>query len=451
MNWAWLRALGPRAAPYEIAAHPLGRRSRPVLSEDYYAKRRRRLRIRPGARQVRVGPGPRPPARAPQGGGLLVLESDLLGPIGEHDDTRPFTPVVLVDGEPAATGFGRGLITLEAGDHLVQVQAGASAGYHPVRMRPGGHVALSSFVPQRVDASLRGAAFLRRFPTAATAAVPRRIGHLVDVPVAAAALVAGVVFGAAVLAPLDPPQSLALLAAVAFGVLCAVAGHWAVRLLQRLAVARAERRLAGPLPAASHAPQAFPGGSWRLIDPHDTAAPAGSDGMAVLRLGLTFIQSPQPGSVPETPPIDMRSRIGEAYPRRLRSSMFAPAPDPAREAEAAAKRLRRFGEAYPPEARPWVDAPLVAVDGAPVPAAWGINEYRLPPGTHRLAIAAPPPPEVLTGEDTAIELGEAAAEAAVALAADAPVTLDAMARIAMAPAEAGWELARYEASLVLER
>ncbi|MCD0443797.1 hypothetical protein LO763_09195 [Glycomyces sp. A-F 0318] len=445
MNWAWIRALGGvRAAPYEIAAHPLGRPTRPVLSEAYYAKRRRRFRLRYGSRPVRVGGGPGP--RPPQGGGLLVLESDLLGPIGEHDDTRPFTPVVLVDGEPVATGFGRGLVTLEAGDHLVQVQAGASAGYHPVRMRPGGHAAVSSFVPQRADASLRGAAFLRQFPMTATGAVPRRIGYLVDVPVTALALVAGVVLGAALMAPLDPPTALGLLAALAIGVVCAVLGHWAVRLLQRLAVARAERRL-GSLPAALHAPQPFPGGSWRLIDPHDTAAPAGSDGMAVLRLGLTFVRSPQPRDVPEAPPIDMRSRIGEEYPRRLRRSAFAPGPDPAREAEAAAARVKRFGEAYPPEARPWVDAPLVTVDGEPVPAAWGVNEYRLAPGAHRVDIAAPPPPAVLTGADTAVELGGASATMAVDLRADRPVARDAMARIAMVPAASGRELARYRAEL----
>lgn len=459
MNWAWLYALGLRAAPYEIAAHPLGRAGRQVLSEDYYAKRRKRLRIRPWTRTVGLGStrfdlGERTPVRRPAGGGLLILESDLLGPIGEHEDTRPFTPVVLVDGEPVATGFGRGLIALEAGDHLVQIQAGASAGYHPISVRPDGHVWLASFVPQRLDATLRGAVFLRQFPMAPTQAVPRRLSHLVDMPVTTAAMFIGFFTGTVIATAFDLTEWVAAAAAGAFGVVTALAAHQLVRLVHRLVVARAERRLAQPLPFAVHAPQAFPGGSWRLIDPQDLTAPQGSEGMAVLRLNLTFSQTRhrQEPLIPETAPIDMTARIGEQYPRRLRPSVFGPKPatDKGREACRAAKRRRQFGEAYPPEARPWVDAPQVAVDGEPVPAAWGINEYRLSPGEHRITVAVPPPPEVLTGDATEIALGDASGEYLAALRTDRPVSLDGMARIEMTPAETGWELSRYTASLTLD-
>lgn len=462
MNWAWLRALGVSyTAPYEIAAHPLGRKSRPVLSEDYYAKRRKRIRIRPWTRSLRLGSArfeddlePRPSMSRPDGSGLLILESDLLGPIGEHEDTRPFTPVVLIDGEPVATGFGRGLITLEPGDHLVQIQSGASAGSWPVQVRANGYVWLSSFVPQRLGPARSGAEFLRQFPIAPTQAIPRRLSHLVDAPFAMTAAFAGVFFGTSAVSSLDPPKWIEVAAAMAFGLLSPLIALGLIRLVHRAAVAWAEHRLARPLPPTIHAPQRFPAGSWRLIDPQDPTAPQGSEGMAVLRLTLTFEQKAhrQDLLIPETPPIDMTARIGEEYPRRLRPSLFGPklAVDLEREARRAAKRRKQFGEAYPPEARPWIDAPLVTVDNESVPAAWGINEYRLPPGLHRIKAAVPPPPEVLTGEATEIALAEANAEYRADLSTDRPIHLNGMARIEMAPAETGWELSRYSALLTLE-
>ncbi|WP_143015068.1 hypothetical protein [Glycomyces harbinensis] len=361
--------------------------------------------------------------------------------------------MVLIDGEPAATGFGRGLIALEPGDHLVQIQAGASAGYFPVSMRPNGYVWLSSFVPQRLDATLRGADFLRQFPMAPTQAVPRRLSHLIDMPVSTAAFFLGAFAGIAATTALDLSTWIAAAGMGIFATASALAAQQLTFLAHRAAVARAERRLARPLPPAIHAPQPFPGGSWRLIDPQDRAVPQGSEGMAVLRLCLTFDQTPhrQEPHLPNTAPIDMTARIGEEYPRRLRPSIFGPKlQDEKRDARRAAKRRRQFGEAYPPEARPWVDAPLVAVDGEPVPAVWGINEYRLSPGEHQITVVVPPPPEVLTGDATEIALDDANGEYSADLRTDRPAVLNGMARIEMTPAESGWELSRYSASFTLE-
>jgi hypothetical protein len=57
---------------------------------------------------------------------------------------RPFCPVFLVDGVPAATGFGTGAVVVPAGRRLVQAQSGVSGPYWPVEVPDGGVVRLES-------------------------------------------------------------------------------------------------------------------------------------------------------------------------------------------------------------------------------------------------------------------------------------------------------------------
>lgn len=447
MNWAWLRALGTaHAAPYEIARHPLGERT--VHPHEYYAAgrnfRRTRLRLRDAPALFASGP-------AETGSGFLVFESDLLGPITEAARTRPFTPVLLVNGEPAATGFGRADIMLEPGPHLVELRSGGSAGYWPIEMRPGGTVRLTGFTRQRLAVGTAADQLREQF-LIPTASAPPRLGRRFPMYLSLIGAVLGFAAPALPLAGLPIDRTPGLLLAAGAAIAGATGGYWAARGIERIVLALAEQRLAGGVRSAVHRPTAFPGGSWRPVDPRDTEPPLTGDGMAALRLTLAYVESPHaddPGRG-SRPPLRRRWRRGEDPPHRIvgphRYDPKRPV-DEAEEAKAAGKRRNRFGESYPPEARPWAAPPVVRIDGEPVPAIWGVNEYRLPPGGHQVMVEVPPPPEVLAGDKTEIRLGEDARfERTLRLDENGTAAIEAVASIEMTPDAEGWELARYQGS-----
>ncbi|RRR99456.1 hypothetical protein [Glycomyces terrestris] len=445
MNWAWLRALGPAyAAPYEIARHPLAEHA--LHPHEYYAAGRS---LRRGRLRLRDVPSLFASPRRGSGSGFLVFESDLLGHIEDVPGTRPFTPVLLIDGAPAATGFGTADIMLDPGPHLVEYQSGASAGYWPVDLAPGGTVRLTAFTRQR----LGPAGVLRDLHLIPTGAAPLRLGRRFTMYATMIGAVAG--FGALVLPLADAPvaRTPGLLLAAAAAAVGAAAGHWLARGAERLVLDHAERRLAGRTRFAVHRPTAFPNGSWRPIDPRDPSPPQADADMAALRLILTYVQVPHAvdfgrGS---RAPLRRRWRLGEPVPTRLVGPhQYDPRRpvDEAAETEAAAKRRNRFGESYPPESRPWVPAPVVRIDGEPVPALWGVNEYRLQPGEHEIHLAIPGPPEVLTGEHTEIDLAET--NRTVRLAENATAAIEAAAEIEMTPDPEGWELAHYAGSFTTD-
>ncbi|THV34380.1 hypothetical protein [Glycomyces buryatensis] len=418
MNWRWIRALGEGAAPYEIAAHPLTDRT--VFAHELYT-----VWIRSTAAERGL---------PPPGKGVLILESDLLGRIAESDATRPFTPVVLIDGEPIATGFGRADITLDPGRHLLEIQSGASAAYAPIDIEGGKFTRMSSFVPQRLDGADTGdaRALLRRFTLTPTIAVPPRPSRWFTPAVCFAGTAASALATLAVLDRTDVEGLAWLLLVVVVATLGGIGFYWAARLIEAAAVAAAELRLKARLPVAGHHEAAIGDGTWRPVDVRDTAAPQPPPGQAVLRLAVAYTQSPNdPQALPGTI-LDEKA------------------------AEQAARRRRVIGEEYPPEARPWVERPVVRIDDAPVPAIWGVNEYHLTPGGHRVDVGVPGPAEVLRDDQTTVVLpADAEVRIDVVLRGAEPTVVEATAAIEMVPGFEGWELERYagtiEARTVSER
>ena len=401
LNFRWLQALGSEAAaPYELVAHPLG--SLKVYPHSFYS-----IRVR-----ARMGERVMPTATA----GVLVLGSDLRGGIAELDRARPFTPVVLIDGEPALTGFGSGDVDLAPGVHLLEVQTGASGAYWPIDVKAGRFTRMTSFVKQRLDDG-SPIEMMRQSVLIPTRAMPPRMGRLASTVLAAVAGVAAFGLTAVALESMGVPfpdsvglRMLIFALLVTVGIVGAVFGHRAGVLIEQLWNRIAEARLMVGLPVAEHAERPCPGGRWRPVDPRDEAPPRG------LRLNLAYVQTPhQPQETPST--ILDEDAVADA-----------------------AERARRFGEDYPPQIRPWVAPPRVLIDGEPVPAIWGVNEYRLSPGSHRVELAVPPPPEALLDTETEVELGP---ESRIDVEVSDAGAVDALARIEMTPSWDGDQLQRY--------
>ncbi|HEU5128806.1 MAG TPA: hypothetical protein VFU12_12530 [Glycomyces sp.] len=320
---------------------------------------------------------------------------------GPHGRPRPFTPVFLVDGRPAASGFGTGVIEVEAGLRLVQVQCGASGAYAYVEVPSEGRVALASTVPRLLDHRT----------------TERRTSHF--------------------------------------------HGQFDLALKGR---ARA------PEPAAE--------GRWRAVDPRDPRRPRAEPGQAVLRLDLAYVQPPSGESVelgltasaltddalterrePQRPrPSEtFKEQVGEGLEdlgrgqQRIWDEHRAAQREiwsASGKAKAHAKRgLDLLGEARRPPVRPWVDPPRVTVGEASVPAIWGVNEYRLPAGTHLVEVAVPPPPESI-GRDAAVSLGgDARLLFELELPEGTMTTVEAIAQVTMTVDAKGTGLASYAATI----
>lgn len=405
LNYRWLRALGSEAAaPYELAAHPLG--ARKVHLHNLYSvwiRARMSERVMPTDEQ-----------------GVLTLASDLHGGITEFDGARPFTPVVLIDGEPVATGFGSGDIDLEPGRYLLQIQSGASGAYWPIDIEPGLFTRVTSFVPQRLGEG-PVPELVRQWFLLPTRSVPPRLGRAATAVLAALGSLAGFAAVGLTMLQLDSGDSqsrliiyLAVVGYVLASILGGILFYRIGLLIERVWNRIAEARLKFDLPVAEYRETPCPVGTWRPVDPRDASPAAG------LRVNLAYVQAPHR---PEAP-------LGTIVDEQ--------------EVARAAKRARQFGEDYPPEVRPWMSAPRVVINGEPVPAIWGVNEYRLAPGTHRVTVEVPPPPEVLVGAGTEVELGP---DSVLDTEVGASGAVEALARVEMTPGFEGWELQRYSATL----
>ncbi|WP_199034217.1 hypothetical protein [Glycomyces salinus] len=352
--------------------------------------------------------------------GILILESDLLGGIEELDEPRPFTPVALIDGEPVATGFGRVDIDLEPGRYLLQIQSGASGAYWPIEVKRGLFTRVTSFVPQRLDEG-PVPELVRQWFLLPTRSVPPRMGRAVTAVLAVLGSLAGFAAVGLTLLQFDSGESqsrliiyLALVGYVLASILGGILFYRIGLLIERVWNRIAEARLRFGLPVAEYRETPCPVGTWRPVDPRDVSPAAG------LRVNLAYVQAPHR---PEAP-------LGTIVDEQ--------------EVARAAKRARQFGEDYPPEVRPWMSAPRVVIDGEPVPSIWGVNEYRLAPGTHRVTVEVPPPPEVLVGAGTEVELGP---DSVLDTEVGASGAVEALARVEMTPGFEGWELRRYSATL----
>ncbi|WP_199034223.1 hypothetical protein [Glycomyces salinus] len=260
-------------------------------------------------------------------------------------------PVILIDGAPAATGRGRGRIAVPAGRHLVQVQAGASGRHWPVEVPEGGEVRLSSVVAEPFYSGVlseRMRRFYRCFRLG-----PRRLGR---------------------------------------------------------SVARFE-------PVGEDI-------TWRPVDPDDLSEPDPGSG-AILRIHVVFLydsfHSIQPLEVRRTPlpeapvaaqPIPGRRQdpdapfvevIGEELEgmgrwwKRERRALVRDMRWDHAAGERKAATVRRRG-------LPWVEPPRITLDDRELPAIWGLNEYRLPPGSHDLLEVAIPRPAPLLDKGTEVDL-----------------------------------------------
>ncbi|GAB3220016.1 hypothetical protein GCM10027447_03860 [Glycomyces halotolerans] len=363
-------------------------------------------------------------------------------------------PVVLVDGVPAATGLGCGRIVVPAGRHLVQVQAMASGRYWPVEVPDGGTVRLSSvvaeprysgFLPQRMDR------FYRCFALGPRAFV-KPYQSLVA-PTALAVALFAVVFLAT-----GPASAAGPMAAVAVWGALAVwptARSWWHR-LRGVPVARYE-----PVPVDGAV-------SWRIVDPGDET-PADAGGRAVLRIHPVFLHdaggdfrpvvvertrpptvpvaaAPIPGR-PERPDATVTEVLGEELEgigrwtrsewRALRRQMGWDADYRERLEQARAAESGRAA------VLPWIDPPRVTIGDRELPAIWGLNEYRLEPGTYLVEVAVPGPPQRLD-KGTKVDLpGKARLLYECKLEPGAVTTIEAYARITTVMGGDGLALREY--------
>lgn len=312
-------------------------------------------------------------------------------------------PVVLVDGIPTATGLGTGRIVVPAGKHLVQVQFLGSGRYWPVDVEAGREVRLSSLVAEPYFSG-HLTERMRRF-CGCFALGPR--AFLRPHQTLLGPTVAAVAMYALMFLTLGPDDPRGPMAAVAVWFLLALA-PWARAAWHRLrgiSVARYE-------PEGTEV-------TWRPVDPDDLAPP--EPGAAVLRVHSVLLHD---GDTEREPIRVPRTRPPEVPPGAR--PLANPAEDPdaplievlGTELEGIGRWAKgewgmlvrnmgwdretreRLAEARKQEAQrgevlPWIDPPRVTVGDRELPAIWGLNEYRLPPGRYMVELAVPGPPHAL--------------------------------------------------------
>lgn len=340
------------------------------------------------------------------GRGLIMVRSanTLSAPgaaLGPPDRPRPYTPVILVDGKPAATGFGVGAIEVDPGLRLVQVQCGASGAYAHVEVPPAGRVELSSVVPRRLDhrtAAQRTSGFHHQFGLTVKGRHHERAAS---------------------------PD-----------------GHW--------------RAIT---PSDPQRPRSEPGMAVLRLDLAYMQRPSEEDIALGLSAAALTDETIGERREPRRPrPFEpFQEQIGEDLEKlaegqhRIWSEHRAAQKEiwsKAGKAKAHARRgLELLGEARCPLVRPWVDPPKVTVGDSSVQAIWGINEYRFTAGTHLVEIAVPPPPEAI-GRDTAVSLdGASRLLFELELPEGTMTTIEAIAEIAMTVDVKGTGLASYAGTI----
>lgn len=309
--------------------------------------------------------------------------------------------MILVDGRPAATGFGVGAIEVDPGLRLVQVQCGASGAYAHVEVPSAGRVELSSVVPRRLDhrtAAQRTSNFHRQFDLTVKG---RRHEPAVS--------------------PEDDWQAIA--------------------------------------PDDPQRPRSEPGTAVLRLDLAYMQRPSEED----IALGLSAAAPPEAkddgrhGPHRPRPFETFKEQIGEDLERLAEGQhriwgehRAAQREIWSRSGKARAHALRGLdllGESRCPVVRPWVDPPKVTVGDSPVRAIWGVNEYRFAAGTHLVEIAVPPPPEAV-GRGAAVSLdGASRLLFELELPEGTMTTVEAIAEIAMTVDAEGTGLASYAGTI----
>lgn len=341
---------------------------------------------------------------------------------------RPFTPVLLIDGRPATTGFGEGTVTVPAGRHLVQLQSGASGPYRAVDVPEGGTVDLDAVTTRR-----RNLRCMEGSPTdsyADMAIGPRNRVRIKDgwqyrsfftgCTAGAALLLVMLFLGGVGPIPDFDTRSTATLMPLAIVVFGAMALRAIVELSRR-----------SP-PGEAFGPQYTAGIGHRVLDPADTSEPETVPGRAALRVHVVYRQERH------------GKNAGPGKPTG--TSLKALATD--KRALERRDNWQATGEPAPPKVRPWAAPPVVRVGGRELPAVWGLNEYWLLPGDYTVEVAVPPPPEDLVAKGTEVKLGKRAMlRTSLPVRADRPATVGAYARIKMTPSRNGKTIKEYRGTI----
>ncbi|WP_026928638.1 hypothetical protein [Glycomyces tenuis] len=316
---------------------------------------------------------------------------------GPQDRPRPYTPLVLIDGRPAATGFGTGVIEVESGLRLVQVQCGASGAYAHVEVPSAGRVEVSSTVPRWLDHRTTG----------------RRTSGF----------------------------------------------HGQFEIDPRSGESEASGPWRAVDPGDSRRPGSEPGTAVLRLDLAYVQRPSEEDvefGVSVSELAdrargeRRGPRGPKPfETLGEQLGEDARDlaegqrRIWSEHRAAQKEIWSASGKDKAR----AMRGLDLLGESRRPQVRPWVDPPRVTVGDSAVPAIWGVNEYRFAAGAHLIEVAVPPPPEPI-GRGAEVSLGgDARLLFELELPEGTMTTIEAIAEIAMTIDAAGTGLASYAATI----
>ena len=371
----------------------------------------------PGWELARHPESPHPVATAPPaaqpahagGGGYGVLDLRVGGLFSGGVGTgapRPQAPVVLIGSRPVTQGWGRAWITLPAGEHVLEVQAGRSRLTRVVRVPDGGTLELDYLhcAPWRFDPGEKHTALGPR-GTVRLAPKLRQTASWTAVAVFAVAAVAAAYVNGA------PALRVALAVGLPLAVLAAGFVH-AARVRAGLRAAPAPV----PVPALGTTPV--------LLAP-DGPVPEPPPGTGAVVIDAAFVTSPN-------------SRD------RLRELLDGGADD----VRGLTRAYLRLGEPLPLPHRPWAGPFLLGVDGREAALPWGRWLLPLAPGTYELRFAVSPPSPALTGPRTAVDTGDARTATTVTIEAGRVVHVPYAVVLTMAAEAERPELARFGALAV---
>ncbi|MCH7229376.1 hypothetical protein L0U85_00640 [Glycomyces sp. L485] len=295
-------------------------------------------------------------------------------------------PVVVVDGEPVASGWGRTKLRLREGTHLVEVQSLHSRAHHMVRVEPGRTVKLD-YVGVLGQAHRRDRAAPQPGPYDGCALGPRGRLHLRQLGLAHArdrrenaaliAVMAAVAVAAAFayrdFADEDQRLWVVPIATAVAALLLAVGG--ATALWKHLRSNRTP-----PFPPTEYRPYRGTAAPVTVVDAHG-ASPEPSPGTGAVLIDARFAKD------------DLEL---EALARQL--------PEGVRGLAAPHDRhLADTGEAVPIRHRFAVPPPRIAIDGRHVAAAWTRMWIELPVGDHVVEAATPSSPMPVVGPEAPAE------------------------------------------------
>jgi hypothetical protein len=304
-------------------------------------------------------------------------------PIAVWSDLRSsLVPVVLIDGEPAATGWGRIELPLAAGRHLIEVQSQHSRTWRAFDIEAGRSTELDYIGMLGEAHRSYGEAELRwnlRGLHGHTIGPRGRLNYFQYLPANAkerksflvfmlAALVAGVLMGT--LALLGVPVDVALPVSIAIWV--SALAWWGIRVLW---THLRYNRLAPepPLDTRAFTP---PGAAAPLVLDADGDLPSLAPGAAAVLLDARFLKADLASD-------ELALQLPEGQVRIDGKQ---------------AKAFNAVGEVVPIRHRYAVPPPEILLDGVPLGAFWTRMWLEVAPGTHRLEVRTPAAPFPVEGE-----------------------------------------------------